>query len=161
MHRNLLQLQDIVADLWKEPWIKAWPQVFSSRWWKDWFGPWSHWFHFVQIFWKWGSLKGLQVKCSNPCFSLVFELSLMNPENNPGFSMKGMALAGRPEPHGQRKCNWVAGQSLAGLPSDRTRRAHGLMCGAFLNLQFSGRHQSLVKKLENLYKKPPGFPRSP
>ena len=33
--------------------------------------------------------------------------------------MKEMALAGRPEPHGQRKCLWVAGQSLAGLPSDR------------------------------------------
>ena len=27
----------------------------------------------------------------------------MNPENNPGYSMKKMALAGRPEPHGQGK----------------------------------------------------------
>ena len=52
------------------------------------------------------------------CF-LSFSLILIKPENNPEFSMKEMALAGRPEPHGQRKCLWVAGQSLAGLPSDR------------------------------------------
>ena len=42
----------------------------------------------------------------------------MNPENIPGYSMKEVALAGRPEPYGQRKCLWLAGQSLAGLPSD-------------------------------------------
>ena len=52
------------------------------------------------------------------CF-ISFSSILINPENNPEFSMKEMALAGRPEPHGQRKCLWVAGQSLAGLPSDR------------------------------------------
>ena len=52
------------------------------------------------------------------CF-ISFFIGLINPENNPEFSMKEMALAGRPEPHGQRKCLWVAGQSLAGLPSDR------------------------------------------
>ena len=66
-----------------------------------------------------GSLKGLQVKCSNPCILLVFASILINPEKDQGFSMKEIALAGRPEPHGQRKCLWVAGQSLAGLPSDR------------------------------------------
>ena len=61
----------------------------------------------------------MQVKCSNPCVLLVFPLILINPENNPEFPMKEMALAGRPEPHGQRKCLWMPGQSLAGLPSDR------------------------------------------
>ena len=49
---------------------------------------------------KWGSLKGLQVKCSNPCVLLVFASILMNPWNNPGYSMKEMTLAGRPEPCG-------------------------------------------------------------
>ena len=73
----------------------------------------------MQISSKWGSLKGLQVKCSNPCVLLVFSSVLINPENNPEFPMKEMALAGRPGPHGQMKCRWVAGQSLAGLPSDR------------------------------------------
>ena len=62
---------------------------------------------------------GLQVKYSGLRVLLVLALILMDPDNNPGYSMKEMALAGRPEPHGQRKCLWVAGQSLAGLPSDR------------------------------------------
>ncbi len=61
----------------------------------------------------------MQVKCSNPCVLLVFASILMDPENNPGYSMKEMALAGRPEPYGQRKCLRLGSQSLAGLPSDR------------------------------------------
>ena len=43
----------------------------------------------------------------------------MNPWNNPENSIKEMALAGRPEPYGQRKCLRLGSQSLAGLPSDR------------------------------------------
>ena len=43
---------------------------------------------------------GLQVKNSNPCVLLVFASILIIPENNPGYSMKEMTLAGRPEPYG-------------------------------------------------------------
>ena len=50
---------------------------------------------------------------------ISFSSILINPENNPEFSMKEMALAGRPEPYGQRKCLRLGSQSLAGLPSDR------------------------------------------
>ena len=50
---------------------------------------------------------------------LVFASILMNPWNNPGNSIKEMALAGWPEPYGQRKCLRLGSQSLAGLPSGR------------------------------------------
>ena len=43
---------------------------------------------------------GLQVKNLNPCILLVFASSLIIPEDNPGYSMKEMTLAGRPEPYG-------------------------------------------------------------
>ena len=59
----------------------------------------------------------------------------MNPENNPEFSVKGMALAGRPELRGQKKMplggrpepGWIA------IGSHAAQRAPGLMCGALLN----------------------------
>ena len=52
------------------------------------------------------------------CFISLASI-LMNPWDNPGNSIKGMALAGRPEPYGQKKCLRLGSQSLAGLPSDR------------------------------------------
>ena len=61
--------------------------------------------------------------------SSVFASILMNPWNNPGNFIKGMALAGRPEPYGQRKCLRLGSQSLAGLPSDRLpHREHPDLC---------------------------------
>ena len=60
----------------------------------------------------------LQTNCTFRVL-LVFASILMNPWNNPGDSIKEMALAGRPEPYGQRKCICLGSQSLAGLPSDR------------------------------------------
>ena len=53
------------------------------------------------------------------CFFSVFASILTNPWNNPGNSIKEMALASRPEPYRQRKCLRLGSQSLAGLPSDR------------------------------------------
>ena len=50
---------------------------------------------------------------------LVFASILMHPWNNSGNSIKEMALVGRSEPYGQRKCLRLESQSLAGLPSDR------------------------------------------
>ena len=66
-----------------------------------------------------GVPSGVASKMHESMCSISFSSILINPENNPEFSMKEMALAGRPEPHGQRKYLWLAGQSLAGLPSDR------------------------------------------
>ena len=43
---------------------------------------------------------GLQVKQSNLCVLLVFASILIIPGDNPGYSIKEMALAGRPEPDG-------------------------------------------------------------
>ena len=50
---------------------------------------------------------------------LAFAFILLNPWNNSANPIKEMALAGRPEPYGQRKCLRLGSQSLAGLPSDR------------------------------------------
>ena len=100
MHQNLYQLQDIVGDLSEEHWMKSWRHVWTSEWWKDSFRTVINWFNFAQIFLNWGSLKGLQVKCSKPCVLLVFASILMNPWNNLGYFIKEMALAGRPEPSG-------------------------------------------------------------
>ena len=43
---------------------------------------------------------GLQVKYLNECVLFVFASILMNSRNNPGYSIKEMTLAGRPEPYG-------------------------------------------------------------
>ena len=55
---------------------------------------------FLQFFWKGESLMGLQVKYSNLRVLLVLASILHIPGNNPGYSMKEMTLAGRPESYG-------------------------------------------------------------
>ena len=107
----------VFGDLRKEYLNGFWGAIGSFLRNKDCFHTGILLFHFSQFF-EGSNCNGLQA-IHTFRVSLVFASISMSPWNNPGNSIKEMALAGWPEPYGQRKCFGLGSQSLAGLPSDR------------------------------------------